>query len=46
VPPMGGLDMFSLLPGQCQISARIMMIGIGTPRSQRRIPRPIFTSIT
>jgi hypothetical protein len=29
---------------QCQISARRMMIGIGTPSSQSRIPRPIIVS--
>ena len=33
------------LLAQCQISARRMMIGIGTPTSQRRIPRPISTSL-
>ena len=30
--------------GQCQIRARMMMIGMGTPSSQSRIPRPIVSS--
>ena len=29
------------LPPQCHRRARMMMIGMGTPSSQRRIPRPI-----
>jgi hypothetical protein len=38
------IAMFCSLSGQCQSSASRMMIGIGTPRSQRRIPRPMFIS--
>jgi hypothetical protein len=34
-----------ILSGQCQMSASKMMIGIGTPSSQSRIPRPMFVSI-
>jgi hypothetical protein len=41
---MEEFGMIVFLPGQWQISARIMMVGIGTPRSQRRIPRPMATS--
>lgn len=29
-------------PAQCQNSASKMMIGIGTPNNQSKIPRPIF----
>jgi hypothetical protein len=43
-PLMEVSGMALLRSDQRQISARTMMIGIGTPKSQSRIPRPMFSS--
>src|SRR5271163_3316080 len=45
--PVKGALTIATLPGeldQCQNRASRMMTGMGTPNSQSRIPRPIFSS--
>jgi hypothetical protein len=43
--PEAGNSCSIVFPDQCQNSASKIMIGIGTPISQRRTPRPIIPSL-